>query len=138
MGSETSPYAVRYHAGLDQAGGYYSRHVDAMTRFGLHSKSDIAGELAWRDYRIAELERALSTHLAQKDAKRPDAAVELVDREVRRCRRFYFQHNPPSTMLAQIFNDILIANGTFESDMGKNLAREVASRAPAEEGIADG
>jgi hypothetical protein len=31
-----------------------------MTREGLHSKSDIAAELGWRDYQIAELTRQLS------------------------------------------------------------------------------
>lgn len=30
----------------------YSIHVEAMTREGLHSKSAIAAELAWRDMRI--------------------------------------------------------------------------------------
>lgn len=33
------------------------QHVQDMTRFGLHSKSDIACELAGRDRCIAELER---------------------------------------------------------------------------------
>lgn len=35
---------------------YYCRHVEAMTAEGLHEKSDIAAQLAWRDKRIAELE----------------------------------------------------------------------------------
>lgn len=34
---------------------YYSRHVAAMTSEGLHSKSDIAAELAFRDERISLL-----------------------------------------------------------------------------------
>lgn len=41
---------------LDQAGGYYSRHVMAMTSEGLHSKGDIAAELGYRDMRIDQLE----------------------------------------------------------------------------------
>ena len=36
-------------------GQYYIRHVDAMTREGLHSKSRIAGELAARDIEIERL-----------------------------------------------------------------------------------
>lgn len=40
---------------LDKAGGYYTRHVVAMTKEGLHSKSDIAAELAHRDYEIDKL-----------------------------------------------------------------------------------
>ena len=31
---------------------HYSNHVSAMTLEKLHSKSDIAGELAWRDKEI--------------------------------------------------------------------------------------
>jgi hypothetical protein len=34
---------------------HYSRHVGAMTTEGLHAKSDIAAELAYRDARIAQL-----------------------------------------------------------------------------------
>jgi hypothetical protein len=39
---------------------HYSRHVAAMTAEGLHSKSDIAAELAFRDKEIARLRSALS------------------------------------------------------------------------------
>jgi hypothetical protein len=35
---------------------YYCLHVSAMTAEALHSKADIAEQLAWRDKRIAELE----------------------------------------------------------------------------------
>ena len=45
-------YAIRNHMAQ---GEYYIRHVDHMTREGLHNKSDIAAELAHRDIRIAEL-----------------------------------------------------------------------------------
>lgn len=43
-------YAKRDHMAL---GDYYMRHVMAMTAEGLHAKSAIAGELAWRDEQIA-------------------------------------------------------------------------------------
>lgn len=36
-------------------GIYYLRHIQAMTSEGLHSKSDIAGELAHRDIEIDRL-----------------------------------------------------------------------------------
>lgn len=45
---------------LDQAGGFYTRHVSAMTREQLHSKSDIAAELGHRDMLISELKEALN------------------------------------------------------------------------------
>ena len=40
---------------LDKRGGYYFRHVSALTGEGLHSKSAIAAELAYRDAVIAHL-----------------------------------------------------------------------------------
>lgn len=45
-------YAERDHEALGQ---YYLNHVEAMTSEGLHSKADIAGELAWRDAEIDRL-----------------------------------------------------------------------------------
>jgi hypothetical protein len=49
-------YANRNPIDLDKAGGYYCRHIAAMTEEDLYSKADIAAELAYRDMRIAELE----------------------------------------------------------------------------------
>lgn len=40
-------------------GQLYVDHVGAMTSEGLHSKSDIAAELAWRDLRIHDLAKRL-------------------------------------------------------------------------------
>ena len=50
--SAASCYAER---DLEKLGKYYLRHLNAMTREGLHSKSDIAAELAMRDMIIDEL-----------------------------------------------------------------------------------
>ena len=52
----SNQYAQRDHRAL---GEHYLRHVSAMTGEGLHAKSDIAAELAWRDARIDRLEQAL-------------------------------------------------------------------------------
>lgn len=41
--------------GLHELEPHYSRHVHAMTSEALHSKSDIAAELAWRDIEIRRL-----------------------------------------------------------------------------------
>lgn len=49
---------------------HYSKHVNAMTKEGLHSKADIAAELAFRDARIAELEAELSQVRAELDGHR--------------------------------------------------------------------
>ena len=48
-------YARRDIIALDRAGNYYCRHVGAMTSENLHSKSDIAAELAHRDALIDDL-----------------------------------------------------------------------------------
>ena len=50
-------YAERDAMAMDMAGNYYCRHVSAMTEEGLHAKSDIAAELAWRDMEIDRLRK---------------------------------------------------------------------------------
>lgn len=52
-------YAERDIESLDEAGGFYSRHVSAMTGDGLHTKSSIAAELGYRDMVNSELLEAL-------------------------------------------------------------------------------
>lgn len=44
-----SEYKERDAMQLDEAGNYYGKHVVAMTSESLHSKSDIAAELGYRD-----------------------------------------------------------------------------------------
>lgn len=53
--SEEKQYAESDLMAMDFAGEHYCRHISAMTREELHSKSDIAAELGWRDMQIAEL-----------------------------------------------------------------------------------
>ncbi len=50
--SNEKQYADRDIMDLDEKGGYYFRHVDAMTGESLHGKSDIAAELGHRDMLI--------------------------------------------------------------------------------------
>ena len=52
-------YAERNPIELDKAGGYYIRHVSAMTGEKLHAKSAIAEELGYRDMVIDELAACL-------------------------------------------------------------------------------
>jgi len=47
---------------LDEAGDFYTNHVMAMTSEKLHSKSDIAAELGWRDMEIDRLKCMLDFH----------------------------------------------------------------------------
>tara|TARA_R110000851_G_scaffold33896_1_gene90355 strand:- start:2719 stop:3234 length:516 start_codon:yes stop_codon:yes gene_type:complete len=62
-------YAERDIMGLDKKGGHYSRHLSAMTSEGLHDKSDIAAELAYRDARIAQLEADCAAHKAAEEVQ---------------------------------------------------------------------
>lgn len=53
-----SKYKERDPMALDDAGGYYFRHVNAMTGEKLHSKAAIAAELGYRDMLIDDLLKA--------------------------------------------------------------------------------
>jgi hypothetical protein len=55
-------YEERDIMSLDRIGGYYIRHVGAMTAEKLHNKSDIAAELAHRDWLIDDLLRQLKAY----------------------------------------------------------------------------
>lgn len=52
-------YAKRNLVDLDNKGGYYIRHLSAMTLEKLYGKSAIAAELAHRDMLINEMRDAL-------------------------------------------------------------------------------
>jgi hypothetical protein len=58
-------YAKRDLKRLDEEGGYYQRHVSAMTTESLHFKSDIAAELAWRDCEYAKCAAVLDQAKAE-------------------------------------------------------------------------
>nr|UVX81991.1 MAG: hypothetical protein [Bacteriophage sp.] len=68
-------YAERAIDELDFAGGYYTRHVNAMTAEGLNSKSAIAAELAVRDFVIDSLQKTIS-NLSENNK----AALEALDK----------------------------------------------------------
>lgn len=48
----------------DELSEHYAKHVFAMTAEGLHSKSDIAAELAYRDAEIDRLTQELANSRA--------------------------------------------------------------------------
>ena len=58
----TNIYAKRNY---EAQGEHYLRHIDRMTVENLHSKSDIAGELAHRDIEIESLRQLLKEALEQ-------------------------------------------------------------------------
>ncbi|AXW87780.1 hypothetical protein AU509_07340 [Lonsdalea britannica] len=61
-------YAERDAMTLDEEGGYYYRHVLAMTRESLDSKSEIAAELGWRDMQNDKLREAMDSMLNDLNA----------------------------------------------------------------------
>lgn len=61
---------------LDKDGGYYFRHVAAMTDESLHAKSDIAGQLGWRDREIDRLRAELAAK--SKDADEYRKTLEII------------------------------------------------------------
>lgn len=84
-------YKERDHMLLDKGGNYYSKHVLAMTQEGLHDKSDIAAELAYRDMITDELREVLKDahdHLIdfyRGDCAHKAAIVRMKIREALGC-----------------------------------------------------
>lgn len=80
-------YAHRNIVKLDELGGYYSKHISAMTTEHLDGKFEIAAELAYRDFRIAILEherldRMIPQTLEDLYALMPTSWVELIKQAI--------------------------------------------------------
>lgn len=95
-------YAERDAMKLDQAGGYYCRHVSAMTAEQLNSKGDIAAELGWRDMQIARLNEQVQALAAENANMRSaiDQTIgwqESVDAENTESVRALFEMKTPAT-----------------------------------------
>lgn len=68
---------------LDFAGGYYTLHVNAMTKESLTRKSAIAAELAYRDYLIDQLKDqifSLQQEVEDRNEDIHDLTEELTER----------------------------------------------------------
>ncbi|GHW89949.1 hypothetical protein FXE84_17800 [Vibrio cholerae] len=75
-----SEYQERDIIELDNAGNHYGKHVLAMTREDLRSKSDIAAELGYRDMvidKLTEENKQLQEALEQAKAM----SIESINRE---------------------------------------------------------
>lgn len=89
-------YERRDTAALDKQGGFYSRHINAMTTEGLVAKADIAAELAHRDAVIAKLQRNYCGPLPPSTEEAllhlmPDSWVALI--ATARCLQEKYQVN---------------------------------------------
>lgn len=83
-----------------EQGSYYLRHVMAMTSEDLHSKADIAGELAHRDIEIDNLKRLLVLAAIQIEAlicsgthKTHDDKIAIAIEDAAAEIRNYFKKN---------------------------------------------
>ena len=66
----SSQYEERNAMELDRLGGFYTRHVVAMTKEGLNSKADIAAELGYRDMVIDQQQSEINALKAQVERLR--------------------------------------------------------------------
>ncbi|HHH1797271.1 TPA: hypothetical protein ACPZFV_003775 [Yersinia enterocolitica] len=80
--SEIKQYDTEVRLEAVMGTNHYGVHIHAMTAENLHSKSDIAVELAWRDLRIEQLIAQLEAAQKERDAlkmKLSDAGCLLVE-----------------------------------------------------------
>jgi predicted RNase H-like nuclease (RuvC/YqgF family) len=63
-------YGKRNPLKLDEKGGYFIRHMAALTRENLHGKAEIAEELGYRDMIIDELQAKITELQKQVDELR--------------------------------------------------------------------
>ncbi len=75
--NDVKRYEERDIMALDEAGGFYYRHIDAMTGESLRSKSDIAAELGYRDMQIEALQ-AENEMLKVLLARHNDGVLRLI------------------------------------------------------------
>lgn len=82
MPSNDIQYPTQNPMHLDRKGGYYIRHINAMTAENLHDKSDIAEQLAWRDAEIDRLNNELQNRAPSDEGTTADAyfyCTDLID-----------------------------------------------------------
>jgi hypothetical protein len=77
-------YAERDLIGLDAKGNHYCRHVMAMTSESLHSKSDIAAELGYRDLIISELNARLVD--SQREFRSADITMQNLEAQLKQSK----------------------------------------------------
>jgi hypothetical protein len=122
---------------------YYSRHVSAMTELpgvqeGLHSKSDIAEQLAWRDQAIATLTAEVArltsrnSFLEERIVSDRKERLGCTDEEARDLGAYLRNANAPALSRAELerevatvryFIDLTIAGGAHPSGAPQAISR---------------
>lgn len=78
MSTQHTPNTLYADRDIVAQGAIYVTHVMAMTKEGLHAKSDIAAELAHRDILIADLLAALKSVLSLVDRDAPQLSGKTI------------------------------------------------------------
>lgn len=143
MSNKGSPIYPRHR--LHTLEPYYSQHVAAMTEIpgkqeGLHSKSDIAEQLAWRDQKIARLQDEIGrlAYMSPEQSK-----LEALTQAAVGALGFLPRNDPGARMAAERIEAILAqqdsacgtadpSDGTAEPGLKSAAAPSVSSSvAPA-------
>lgn len=152
--SEEKQYAERDLMGVDVTGNHYCRHISAMTREQLHSKSDIAAELGWRDMQIAELKAQRDALAADRERFAVQCAAAKIAVQYARAAGFECTLNTPAVDAflnsvraegVEMFADLTISIGEEEKSetviyAGKQallFAAQLRAREQIDEAIAN-
>ncbi len=100
-------------------GQHYIRHVDAMTREGLHSKADIAAQLGWRDQELERLREELAkAHSLIGTLAEPDFTVARQAMEIANAHQALLTPRPLAEWPEEI-GDVLWWVLPFEPTKGE-------------------
>lgn len=118
-------YAERDALEMDIAGGYYGRHVSAMTREQLCSKSAIAAELGYRDQQIDLLQQEC-TALAANQCIHGSLQGDRSGNQY--CQVDVLQADPPGLLAGKTPEQQLAAHDLLERYLEDRLSRVRESR----------
>ncbi|KAA1217093.1 hypothetical protein AWJ09_04325 [Vibrio cholerae] len=112
-----SEYQERDLMELDKVGNHYSKHVLAMTREDLRSKSDIAAELGYRDMVIDKLtEEHKKLREALEKSQRLMNAFGMIMVDVKRPKEDTI--NKLNRLISVHMDDLFSSNKKLLSEIG--------------------
>lgn len=85
---------------IEALGQHYANHVDAMTREGLHDKTAIAAELAFRDALLEQCEAALDDSFAALQMSRGKSHSTAEKARLNILRKELLHDRLPATLAA--------------------------------------
>lgn len=141
MIESTKQYATRSAMELDKAGGYFMRHMEAMTVEDLRGKFEIAAELAWRDMRIDQL-RANSDRAQISELRGQLIESELLEDSLRKRiagleREVEKMRSGAATVAPRPADETLAVLRNIVAAFGTERARNCPMTAAAHEALQD-